>query len=206
MSLPSVRTRRNPIQIVDYQLTRSAPTSGGSSDEYEQSLIKGVTEAKGKSITTIQTPFFAELYAPLEDFEPLPPMQHPSLEEIGIIIHSSGSTNFPKPIPLSHAGLLTWMRSPWYTDRDLCGQRFSLQPAPPYHAMGFIYACSFPFSSGTYPTYHLAKALVTLSLQGLRQPPFLLRNRLSYPRLTRSWRVGKQPKSLTAMDHHTIIL
>jgi acyl-coenzyme A synthetase/AMP-(fatty) acid ligase len=45
-------------------------------------------------------------------------MKHPSLEDIGIIIHSSGSTNFPKPVPLSHAGLLTWMRSLWYTDHD----------------------------------------------------------------------------------------
>jgi acyl-CoA synthetase (AMP-forming)/AMP-acid ligase II len=138
--------------------------SCGSSDEYEKALIKGVIEAKGKSVTTIQTPFFDELYAPLENFERLPPMEHPSLEEICIIIHSSGSTNFPKPIPLSHAGLLTWMRSPWYTDHDLCGQRFSLQPAPPFHGMGFIYACSFPFSTGMYTADFLVNVLIDHSL------------------------------------------
>jgi hypothetical protein len=30
------------------------------------------------------------------------------------------------------------MRALYYSDRDLCGQRFSLQPAPPFHGMGFI--------------------------------------------------------------------
>ena len=50
-----------------------------------------------------------DVEAPEISFYP-PPPKSPVLDDLGMMIHSSGSTGFPKSIPLYHRRILQWMR------------------------------------------------------------------------------------------------
>ncbi len=51
-------------------------------------------------INTIPMPTLEDLYLK-NDSEPLPHVR-PDLEQLALIVHSSGSTRFPRPIPYTH--------------------------------------------------------------------------------------------------------
>lgn len=66
-------------------------------------LVEGSEESKPR-VSIIPT--FNEIYRPMtEPFEPLQPREF-NIEDAVIILHSSGSTNFPKPIIWTHYHLL----------------------------------------------------------------------------------------------------
>lgn len=52
--------------------------------------------------------------------EPYPAKEHVSQDETVILLHSSGSTGFPKPIPIRHDYLLNSAKS-----REYCSARYS---------------------------------------------------------------------------------
>ncbi|KAH9915952.1 acetyl-CoA synthetase-like protein [Epithele typhae] len=60
------------------------------------------------------------------------------MEDTAIIIHSSGSTAFPKPIRISQKLMAFWAQSMWYQQYDFCGIRFSTQSLPMFHVMGWM--------------------------------------------------------------------
>ncbi len=66
-----------------------------------------LTHLQGNKPQIHPMPRFEELYMPDSDrdFVPLS-YKKPDLNETSIILHSSGSTAFPKPIPWSHSFLL----------------------------------------------------------------------------------------------------
>ncbi|KAH9917020.1 uncharacterized protein B0H18DRAFT_1036256 [Fomitopsis serialis] len=64
--------------------------------------------------------------------------EHPGLDERAFLLHSSGSTAFPKPIPWTHRSLLQIARTPFYGERDLTGRSMSMHGLPMFHAMGMI--------------------------------------------------------------------
>ncbi|KAL8280977.1 hypothetical protein RQP46_006656 [Phenoliferia psychrophenolica] len=102
---------RNAIAGVVNMLTVSKTVAIiSSSDHLEAILLEGVLAELKDSVTVIEAPLFDDLfdlsiditkpYSPL-----LPDMTTPvDNNATALIIHSSGSTNFPKPIPLSHLG------------------------------------------------------------------------------------------------------
>lgn len=65
-------------------------------------------------------------------------VEKPVWESNGIIIHSSGSTAFPKPIMWTHERVMQLSTIPWYGERDLCGKRMACHSMPMYHAMGYL--------------------------------------------------------------------
>ncbi|KZT61212.1 acetyl-CoA synthetase-like protein [Calocera cornea HHB12733] len=65
------------------------------------------------------------------------------------ILHSSGSTSFPKPIPISHRAWLSWGRTFWYGDVDVCGSTWATMTLPIFHIMGVAVTVGFPICSGS---------------------------------------------------------
>jgi long-subunit acyl-CoA synthetase (AMP-forming) len=61
------------------------------------------------------------------------------LDATALILHSSGSTSFPKPIVWSHRGLAALCTMPWWGEMDLCGQIMSCHATMPvHHGMGTV--------------------------------------------------------------------
>ncbi|PCH42369.1 acetyl-CoA synthetase-like protein [Wolfiporia cocos MD-104 SS10] len=55
-----------------------------------------------------------------------------------LILHSSGSTAFPKPIFFTQYRLLQYLAIPWFGERDLTDTVYSVHGSPMYHAMGIF--------------------------------------------------------------------
>lgn len=91
----------------------------------------------GTRIPTLPTPQFGDLYGVI--FHPFEPkIQLQSLREVAAILHSSGSTAFPKPIETSHAMLLEFSRLFWWSDTDMCGKRENGMVLPSFHNYALV--------------------------------------------------------------------
>ncbi|KAJ7769931.1 hypothetical protein B0H16DRAFT_1516867 [Mycena metata] len=121
-------------------------------------------------------PLFDELFLSVPDdrfsAEALP-FEYMGPDATACIVHSSGSTAFPKPIYWTNHRTIETSLIPWFGGRDLTGQIFSLHSMPMYHGMGIFQmfwsaACGLvlsafePKSPPTIPTpdnlFHAAKA------------------------------------------------
>ncbi|CAL1699315.1 unnamed protein product [Somion occarium] len=71
------------------------------------------------------------------DFEPLTPFK-PNWDDPAVIMHSSGSTAFPKPIVWSHYRYFMLCIVPYLGERDMTGQRLACHSMPMYHGMGIM--------------------------------------------------------------------
>ncbi|KIK57192.1 hypothetical protein GYMLUDRAFT_247153 [Collybiopsis luxurians FD-317 M1] len=98
---------------------------------YQDGLVNG--EA-GKQIDIFPTPVFEDLFQKTA-LNP-EPSEVTDMESIAIILHSSGSTSFPKIIRISHCNFLNRGKGPYYGDIDYCGEILSIAGIPMYHGMG----------------------------------------------------------------------
>ncbi|KAI0085552.1 hypothetical protein BDY19DRAFT_1020953 [Irpex rosettiformis] len=81
-------------------------------------------------------PIFSELFpANGEEAEPLPPIDYEA-GDISMIMHSSGSTAFPKPIRWTFFRLITTARMIYYGEVNMTGMRIAAHSLPMYHGMG----------------------------------------------------------------------
>ncbi|KAK7046200.1 acetyl-CoA synthetase-like protein [Favolaschia claudopus] len=78
-----------------------------------------------------------------------------------LIVHSSGSTSFPKPIYWSNQRCLETSLFPWFGERDLTNQRISLHATPMYHIMGILQVF-WSASAGLVITSNLPRAIPLL--------------------------------------------
>lgn len=89
----------------------------------------------GSYMTVHSMPLFDALFLPSDaPFVPLSPMVHPHPKHGGLILHSSGTTSFPKPVYFSQQTLLQWGMIPYFGETDLCGTVMS------YHSLALPYA------------------------------------------------------------------
>ncbi|KAI0050783.1 acetyl-CoA synthetase-like protein [Auriscalpium vulgare] len=58
------------------------------------------------------------------------------LDNVACILHSSGSTAFPKAIPLTNRATVQWAMIPLAGEVDLCGVVIAAHTAPSFHMMG----------------------------------------------------------------------
>ncbi|KAI0769296.1 acetyl-CoA synthetase-like protein [Trametes elegans] len=61
-----------------------------------------------------------------------------SPEQPALIVHSSGSTTFPKPITYTHRNLTRTTFISYFGDLDLCGLRISRHGMPMFHMLGAL--------------------------------------------------------------------
>lgn len=104
-----------------------------------RSIISASSSDCPCEIELLPVPSFDQLYVESgEEFAPLSPMVDTDLRNIAIILHSSGSTSFPKPIFISHQSILQWGVQPCHGERDICGRVLSNHSIPFFHAMGIV--------------------------------------------------------------------
>ncbi|KAH9841056.1 uncharacterized protein C8Q71DRAFT_436612 [Rhodofomes roseus] len=87
-------------------------------------------------------PLFEELFLPetAEKAEP-PSYVYKGPDALAMVLHSSGSTAFPKPILWTNHRFCQLCLIPWFGERDLTGQVFSLHTMPMFHGMGVLQLC-----------------------------------------------------------------
>ncbi|KZT28667.1 acetyl-CoA synthetase-like protein [Neolentinus lepideus HHB14362 ss-1] len=107
-----------------------------------QELIKHALEMVPENSSHMQMnmssmPTFEELYIDDDDFKPLS-FERPDMDDPAIILHSSGSTAFPKPVIWTHYRMLQLGLIPYFGERDLTGKRLSCHAMPMFHGMGIM--------------------------------------------------------------------
>ncbi|THG97397.1 hypothetical protein EW026_g4592 [Hermanssonia centrifuga] len=82
-------------------------------------------------------PVFEELYSQdsSQAFVPLSPVK-PTMDDPAIVMHSSGSTAFPKPITWSHYNVILTALAPYHGEIDMTGLKVACHATPMFHAMG----------------------------------------------------------------------
>ncbi|KAL0563594.1 hypothetical protein V5O48_018470 [Marasmius crinis-equi] len=97
-----------------------------------------VARENGDAIVLLPTPTFSELFEQKPVQVPKPTVELGiDLEDIAIITHSSGSTSdFPKPVTLSHRDFLSRGRDQYYGEVDFCDEVISIAGIPMFHSMG----------------------------------------------------------------------
>ncbi|KAG8880534.1 hypothetical protein FRB97_000704 [Tulasnella sp. 331] len=113
----------------------------------------------GKAVQVREAPSFEMLfpmYGPSgkDDGETnVAPLRKSSAKEPAIILHSSGSTSFPKPIKLSHEGCVqSLMTLIWYGEGEVCGRVYGAFSLPQFHLMGLFGMICGPHGSGFIPS------------------------------------------------------
>ncbi|KAJ7153563.1 hypothetical protein C8R43DRAFT_885444 [Mycena crocata] len=92
----------------------------------------------GGSVTIMPLPKFEEIFALSTVPELLPHMPKLSLDAPAVILHSSGSTAFPKIITFTYRILMESGLIPYYGQIDICGHVLSTHAVPVFHLMGVI--------------------------------------------------------------------
>lgn len=75
----------------------------------------------------------------------------PQLSDLVLYLHSSGSTGYPKPVPLYQKTLLSWCNSDALLQSRERAVRWAAMSLPPYHSLAFVLQMLCPLVS-TQPT------------------------------------------------------
>ncbi|KIK55529.1 hypothetical protein GYMLUDRAFT_837603 [Collybiopsis luxurians FD-317 M1] len=123
------------------ELIRNVQTELASSD------YKAVIE-EAPTLKDLYPKFGAETSE--DPFEPYPfPSSYPHSGDTAVILHSSGSTGFPKPIPITYEALLkSWALSPSGRQFRTHNLRLGTMSLPTFHVMGFTAQLIFPVYLG----------------------------------------------------------
>ncbi|KAF8216298.1 hypothetical protein K438DRAFT_1796975 [Mycena galopus ATCC 62051] len=84
---------------------------------------------------------FEDLFLPESERTLTPeevPYEYKGPDTLVAIVHSSGSTDFPKPIAWSNHRFIEAALIPWFGGRDLTNQVLSLHSMPMFHGMGLM--------------------------------------------------------------------
>ncbi|OCH89652.1 acetyl-CoA synthetase-like protein [Obba rivulosa] len=109
-----------------------------SSDPAMQRLSHQAQEtlrAEGHHLELVPMPQFGDLYNESNEGQDVQ-MGKLSIDNTILILHSSGSTAFPKPITLKGHNFLQWGTAAYYGELDICGLVIGSQSPPMFHAMG----------------------------------------------------------------------
>ncbi|THU93668.1 acetyl-CoA synthetase-like protein [Dendrothele bispora CBS 962.96] len=126
-------------------------------------------DVNGRSLKVLKPPSVKDIFPRLapsslpippfvrsEDFRPIPPLSvlipgalRDKNEWPWMIIHSSGSTKFPKPVYIGQkTGLQQWLTWPWISEMDISGKVQGTLGTPCFHGMGMAMHVGATFSAG----------------------------------------------------------
>ncbi|EGO23306.1 putative non-ribosomal peptide synthetase [Serpula lacrymans var. lacrymans S7.9] len=118
---------RNSTPAVASMLQKTACNRIFTIPSVHESLISGLDGLGGPALQFQTIPTLAQVFPNLGKekshypFEPYPEAAiTPALDAVFLYLHSSGSTGYPKPIPLTNRCQLHWLQ----------------QPLPPFHSLG----------------------------------------------------------------------
>ncbi|KAJ3776028.1 putative aminoadipate reductase [Lentinula raphanica] len=134
--LTTKNTLQELLQNVEAELT--SQSSGGSSYD--------VTFEEIPSLNNLYPKLAREL--PSDPFEEYPSM-NPGPDDTAIILHSSGSTGFPKPISITYICILrSWISSSTSNQYRKLNLRAGTMSLPSFHAMGLFIQLLIPVYAG----------------------------------------------------------
>ena len=99
-----------------------------------QQLAKASIGQDKLAVSIKPMPTYEQLFETPEEAS-LPLLDSYDLDSVALILHSSGSTNFPKPISLTHRNLVEWGRGA-HGERNLEGEILGGHSLAFFHAMG----------------------------------------------------------------------
>lgn len=94
-------------------------------------------KSEGIDVHILPAPQFEDLYNQDSSVTQLAPVRSSPDPEI-LILHSSGSTAQPKPIPFLSSNFVKWGLLPYYGEIDMGGMAIAAHSLPLFHAMGAI--------------------------------------------------------------------
>ncbi|KAH9851149.1 acetyl-CoA synthetase-like protein [Lenzites betulinus] len=143
-------SQRNTAEVTAYLLEKTGVVQlYVSADAGMQSLATssaGILGDKGVKVELLPMIVPSDWQSPaLEDV-------HPTIVDVAdtdvvVILHSSGTTSFPKPIPFTRRGLINVSNIPCFGEVDLAGKRVAAHTNPVFHAMGLA-TMAWPVSCG----------------------------------------------------------
>ncbi|KAJ7054635.1 putative aminoadipate reductase [Mycena amicta] len=102
-----------------------------------------------------EVPSLAQIYpnlgreSAMDSSPPATTWPRPSLDDVCLYLHSSGSTGMPKAIPETHRGLMQWTRLGTATDiRDRVPHPIAAMPIPTFHMGGIFVQFLNPIYNG----------------------------------------------------------
>lgn len=111
-----------------------------SRDRATRDIVSSVLEMHTDNLKILEMPTFDDLYDPVDHLplnqDMLPPMITPDMLSPCLILHSSGTTAFPKPITYNHRDLLQFARLRSTGEMGVPGQVHAMHAIPMFHAMG----------------------------------------------------------------------
>ncbi|KAI0819209.1 acetyl-CoA synthetase-like protein [Trametes gibbosa] len=142
---------RNVSEITAHLLEKTGGAQlYASADAAMQGLAKGAVEIlEKKGVTVDLLPMIApsDWQSPAEAYMPAAVVEVAETD-VAVILHSSGTTGFPKPIPITRKGLINLSNIPCFGEVDLAGKRVAAHTNPIFHAMGLA-TMIWPVSSGS---------------------------------------------------------
>lgn len=93
---------------------------------------------EGTDVEILNLPQFEDIYNDNNDFQDVEPGPI-GPDTTVLILHSSGSTAFPKPIKIINRNFLQWGILPSHGEVDICGTTMAAHSLPMFHAMGAIH-------------------------------------------------------------------
>ncbi|KAI0758786.1 acetyl-CoA synthetase-like protein [Fomes fomentarius] len=135
-----ISTRNSALTVAHLVTKTGVKQMYVSGDPAMQRLAQEANEILAKDgleFDFLPMPTFEDLYGPGGD-EELVPMGKVSPDKTSIILHSSGSTAFPKSIKFLDKNFRKWGTFMFFGDVDFCGVRVSGQANPMFHAMGAL--------------------------------------------------------------------
>ncbi|KAI0743082.1 acetyl-CoA synthetase-like protein [Daedaleopsis nitida] len=135
-----ISTRNSPQAVAHLLKQTKTGSLLISADPAMQKLARDAVTlltSEGVRVELLLMPSFDAIYTEsAEGALELPIVVSASPDSVPLILHSSGSTAFPKPIRLTKKKLFEWAMMPYDGEVDLCGMRFSIHGLPMFHAMG----------------------------------------------------------------------
>lgn len=147
--VPFVISPRNSVQAVEWLLETEKATYLIASDD-KLDFSQPICEKLSIGLRRVE-----DMLAQTDGREPsLPTREHITRDSPSLIIHSSGSMAFPKPIHFTHRVVRQWANFPEQSDYDLNGRVVGAYPLPMFHGMGLI--VTFFAVSGNFPFLYLS--------------------------------------------------
>ncbi|KAF9468263.1 acetyl-CoA synthetase-like protein [Collybia nuda] len=132
-----VSPRNSPLAVA-HLLSKVCPSHVLVSPEAPiQDLVREAIQSLGDGVTPtiLSMPVFEDIFIPGVRFVPLPPRLR-DLSSTRIIVHSSGSTSFPKPVTWNDRSYLQVAMVPLFGAHDLCGMTFGCHALAMFHGIG----------------------------------------------------------------------
>ncbi|KAJ3528806.1 hypothetical protein NMY22_g9265 [Coprinellus aureogranulatus] len=143
-----ISPRNSAAAVADMLQKAGATMVFVSDDKQMRTLAASVQEILAREghpgMKLLDVPHFDAIYRTSSGDSHLPPIssvRKTSKDSPALILHSSGSTSFPKPIFLTHRILIEWGLAPYFGEVDISGRVAAMHCLPLLHAIGTAATC-----------------------------------------------------------------